>query len=94
MNIGDCQAMGQQPISFFRQVLTLAVYPRFMNHPRFPSDAKSRAKEFLDNCAGRSIGSYTDSFGIDFVRKKCAEYIERRDSYSSNWKDVFITNGK
>ncbi|EDL29603.1 glutamic pyruvic transaminase 1, soluble, isoform CRA_a [Mus musculus] len=46
-NIGDAQAMGQRPITFFRQVLALCVYPNLLSSPDFPEDAKRRAERIL-----------------------------------------------
>ncbi|CAG5896573.1 unnamed protein product [Menidia menidia] len=40
-NIGDAHAMGQQPITFFRQVLALCSYPELLSDSTFPEDAKN-----------------------------------------------------
>ncbi|XP_055617791.1 alanine aminotransferase 1 [Toxorhynchites rutilus septentrionalis] len=78
-NIGDCHAMGQQPITFLRQVLGLVAYPPLFNDKSIPEDAKEHARIILDGCKGRSVGSYTDSNGIEVVRRHVAEYIQNRD---------------
>ncbi|KAL1128921.1 hypothetical protein AAG570_013455 [Ranatra chinensis] len=92
-NIGDCHAMGQVPITFIRQVLALVAYPELMDDPRFPSDVKSRARDILDGCKGGSVGSYSDSPGIELIRRHVAQYIEKRDGIHSNFSDVILCAG-
>nr|CAD7392176.1 unnamed protein product [Timema cristinae] len=92
-NIGDCHAMGQVPITFIRQVLALVAYPELLDDPRFPTDVKERAKVLLAGCKGGSVGSYTDSPGIEVIRRHVAQYIERRDGIPSNWEDILLSAG-
>ncbi|KAJ0178034.1 hypothetical protein K1T71_005857 [Dendrolimus kikuchii] len=42
---------------------------------------------------GNSVGSYTQSHGIELIRRHIAEYIERRDGYKANWEDICISSG-
>ncbi|KAL7386621.1 hypothetical protein ABVT39_011133 [Epinephelus coioides] len=93
-NIGDAHAMGQQPITFFRQVLALCSYPELLNDNTFPEDAKSRARRILQSCGGNSMGSYSASQGIDCVREDVARYVERRDGgVPCNPDDIYLTTG-
>ncbi|KAJ8276884.1 hypothetical protein GJAV_G00068980 [Gymnothorax javanicus] len=93
-NIGDAQAMGQQPITFFRQVLAICSYPELLNDTKFPEDAKNRARRILQSCGGGSIGAYTISKGIECVRRDVARYIERRDGgIPSDPDNIFLTSG-
>ncbi|CAH0546430.1 unnamed protein product [Brassicogethes aeneus] len=92
-NIGDCHAMGQVPITFIREVLALVTYPKLLEDPSFPDDAKMRAKLILAGCRGSSVGSYTDSPGIEIIRKHAAEYIERRDGIPADWQNIVISAG-
>uniref|UniRef100_A0A1A9X3W4 alanine transaminase n=1 Tax=Glossina brevipalpis TaxID=37001 RepID=A0A1A9X3W4_9MUSC len=92
-NIGDCQAMGQRPITFLRQLLNLTFAPELLESPDFPDDVKDRAEEILDACQGMSIGSYTDSAGLEIVRRQVAKYIENRDCLACDWRNVFLTSG-
>jgi len=92
-NIGDCHAMGQTPITFIRQVLALVSYPVLLDDPRFPTDAKARAKDILSGCRGGSVGSYTDSPGIEMIRRHVAQYIERRDGLVSSWENIILSAG-
>ncbi|XP_072378440.1 alanine aminotransferase 1 [Diabrotica undecimpunctata] len=92
-NIGDCHAMGQVPITFIRQVLALVAYPKLLDDPQFPEDAKERARTILKGCRGSSLGSYTDSPGIEIIRRHVAQYIENRDGIPSDWQNIVISGG-
>lgn len=93
-NIGDCHAVGNEPITFIRQVLACCLYPELMHSAEFPSDVVARAKHLLSGCAGASMGSYTDSAGIELVRVDVAKYIEERDGgIPSDPSNIFLTTG-
>ncbi|KAF7222308.1 alanine aminotransferase 2-like isoform X1 [Nothobranchius furzeri] len=93
-NIGDAHAMGQQPITFFRQVLALCSYPELLSDSTFPEDAKSRACSILNSCGGNSMGSYSPSQGIESVRQDVARYIERRDGgVPCDPDNIYLTTG-
>ncbi|XP_014616813.1 PREDICTED: alanine aminotransferase 1 isoform X1 [Polistes canadensis] len=91
-NIGDAHAMGQKPITFLRQVLSLTTLPSLLDDPSYPEDAKSRARALLQACKG-SVGCYTESVGMEIVRKHIAQYIEERDGIPSNHQNIFLGNG-
>lgn len=92
-NIGDCHAMGQIPLTFIRQVLGLVSYDKLFDDPSIPSDAKARARAILNDCKGGSLGSYSDSAGIEIIRKHVAEYIARRDGFDSDWQNIILSGG-
>ncbi|XP_062845654.1 alanine aminotransferase 2 [Trichomycterus rosablanca] len=93
-NIGDAHAMGQQPITFLRQVVALCTYPELMDSPSFPEDAKWRARRILQGCGGQSIGSYSGSEGVNCIRQDIAGYIQQRDQgVPSNPDNIFLTTG-
>ncbi|XP_045596469.1 alanine aminotransferase 2 [Procambarus clarkii] len=92
-NIGDAHAMGQKPITFLRQVVSLCLMPSLMDDPSIPSDAKARARGILDGCKGSSLGSYSDSAGIEIIRHHVAQYIAKRDGFPSNWEDIILCAG-
>ncbi|XP_063677595.1 alanine aminotransferase 2-like [Bolinopsis microptera] len=94
-NIGDAHAMGQKPISFVREVISLSVSPNLMKTAPscFTNDAIQRATEILENVGGQSMGSYTDSPGIVTVRNHVAEYISERDGYPASPDDIFVGTG-
>lgn len=91
-NIGNPQQLGQTPLTFYRQVSALVEYPQLMEQPIFPSDAIERAKEVL-KAMGGSVGAYSHSQGIPLIRKRVAEFIEKRDGYPANPDDIFLTAG-
>lgn len=93
-NIGDCHATGQKPITFLRQVMALCAYPDLMKSDQFPQDAKDKAQRLLNACGGQSVGAYTDSAGLEIVKKDIADFIARRDGgISANPDDIFLTTG-
>ncbi|KAL7673040.1 hypothetical protein ACOME3_007911 [Neoechinorhynchus agilis] len=94
-NIGDCHATGGKFITYIRQVLAACTYPELMKHNGlFPSDVKNRARLILDNCgSGKSLGSYSESVGIDCLRKSIANYISNRDGIDVKYTDIFASTG-
>ncbi|XP_005108862.1 alanine aminotransferase 2 [Aplysia californica] len=92
-NIGDCHATGQKPVTFIRQVLALCTYPDLLNSDGFPEDVKARARKILDGCKGGSLGSYSESAGLLAIRKDIAAYIEERDGYPSDPKNIVMCTG-
>ncbi|KAH8316099.1 hypothetical protein KR074_007393, partial [Drosophila pseudoananassae] len=93
-NIGDCHAMGQQPLTFLRQLLALTFETRLLDSPEYPEDVKKRACAILEGCQGKSVGSYTDSAGLEVVRRQVAAFIEKRDGgIPSDWQNIYLTGG-
>lgn len=92
-NIGDCQAMGQKPLTFIRQIVALCTYPQLLNSNEFPSDVKERVKTILSGCGGGSVGSYSDSAGVEIIKKHVAQYIEKRDGIPSDYKNIILSTG-
>ncbi|XP_064610440.1 alanine aminotransferase 2-like [Liolophura sinensis] len=92
-NIGDCHATGQTPLTFIRQVVTLCAYPELIKTSDFPTDAKQRAQRILDGCGGKSVGAYSDSAGVEVIRRDVADYIEKRDGHPANYTDIFLSTG-
>ena len=93
-NIGDAHAMGNKPITFIRQVLALITHLPLLDNEEFPEDAKSRARAILAGCKGGSVGSYSDSPGLEVIRRHVAEYIMERDGgIESDWKNIILCAG-
>ncbi|KAJ1700490.1 hypothetical protein LUZ63_000269 [Rhynchospora breviuscula] len=96
-NLGNPQALGQKPITFFRQVLALCEYPALLDsdeaHKIFSSDAISRAKKILSTLTGKSTGAYSHSKGAKGLREMIADGIALRDGYPANPEDIFLTDG-
>ncbi|CAF1292350.1 unnamed protein product [Rotaria sordida] len=93
-NAGDCHASYNQiPITYIRQFIAGCSYPPFMETPDFPSDIKCKVESLMSVCGGRSLGSYTEASGIFAIRQDVADYIHRRDGYSSNPEDIYLCDG-
>jgi glutamate--glyoxylate aminotransferase len=96
-NVGNPHALGQQPITFMRQVLSLMMMPSLLDQPMihtmFPDDAISRAKLYLKNIKG-GLGAYTDSKGNPYIRQEIANFITEQSGGSRcDPNNVFISNG-
>jgi len=95
-NIGNPHAVGQKPISFIRQVLSLVEYPDLLNNPNihllYPEDVIERAREYIVK-SKNGVGAYSNSQGFDFVVKDIANFIEARDGYKADPKNIFLSNG-
>ncbi|RDB28269.1 putative alanine aminotransferase, mitochondrial [Hypsizygus marmoreus] len=94
-NIGNPQQKGldQPPITFSRHVAALTEWPALADLApnAFPKDVIARAKELGEEIG--SIGAYTHSQGVPFIRKNVAKFIEERDGYPSNPAHIFLTGG-
>lgn len=89
-NIGNPQALGQKPITYYRQVLSGLLNPGVV--PSLPADVQQRVQETMDATSG-SIGAYTHSQGLLKIREDIAEFILDRDGYSANPDNIFLTDG-
>ena len=93
-NIGDAHAMGNKPITFIRQVLAIVTHPPLLDSAEFPEDAKTRARDILKGCKGGSVGSYSESPGLEIIRRHVAEYIKNRDGgIQSDWQKIILCAG-
>ena len=94
-NIGNPQAVEQQPLSFGRQVQSLLAWPALMDMPgaseTFAPDAIARAQEYLE--AETKVGAYTESQGLSIVRQQVAEFIAARDGVPAVKENIFLTDG-
>jgi len=92
-NIGNPQALGQKPITFGRQTLSLLVNPSLLASVRdlYPADVIERAERYI--AATPSVGAYSDSQGVRLVREEVAEFIAERDGYPASADDIFLTDG-
>jgi len=95
-NIGNPHAVGQKPITFIRQVLSLVEYPELLENPNihllYPEDVIERAREYVIGTKN-GVGAYSNSQGFDFAVKDVANFIEARDGYKPDTKNIFLTNG-
>ncbi|KAJ9537641.1 hypothetical protein OSB04_030374 [Centaurea solstitialis] len=84
-NIGNPQSLGQQPITFFREVLALCDHPTILDKSEtqglFSADSIERAWQILDQIPGRATGAYSHSQGVKGLRDTIAAGIEARDGF-------------
>ncbi|KAJ7852853.1 alanine aminotransferase [Mycena leptocephala] len=84
-NIGNPQQKGldQPPITFTRQVAALMEWPALADLAPgvFPADVIG------------SVGAYSHSQGVPFIRKSVAKFIEERDAHPASPDDIFLTAG-
>lgn len=96
-NIGNPQSLGQQPITFFREVLALCDHPAILDKSEtsglFSADAIERAWQILDQIPGSATGAYSHSQGIKGLRDTIAAGIEARDGFPADPNDIFLTDG-
>ena len=88
-NIGNPQALGQKPLSFNRQVLSLVTNPDMLADPAFralyPPEVVERAEKYKSRIGG-GIGAYTVLPAAPALRqRRCLSYSEhlltRRRAY-------------
>mmetsp|Transcript_24831 Transcript_24831/g.49481 ORF Transcript_24831/g.49481 Transcript_24831/m.49481 type:complete len:652 (+) Transcript_24831:122-2077(+) len=98
-NIGNPHAVGQKPITYYRQVLSLCDLPPEcgVDNPTvasgFPADAVERARELRAAIGDAGTGAYTNSQGIGKFRNDVAQFISARDGHISLPSNIFLTNG-
>lgn len=98
-NIGNPHAVGQKPITYYRQVLALCDLPAEcgIENPQvssaFPTDVVNRAIEMRSAIGPAGTGAYTNSQGIAKFRDDVAAFLTARDGHVSDPGNVFLTNG-
>lgn len=99
-NIGNPHSVGQEALTWPRQVLALCDLPDDMgvDHPQaadvFPADAIDRARVIKAGLGGVGTGAYSHSQGARIFREDIVEFIEQRDGgVSSDVDSIFMTNG-
>jgi aspartate/methionine/tyrosine aminotransferase len=96
-NIGNPQALGQTPITYYRQVLSLLEDPSKIERERklgkllgesaaeielLPDDVLAVAERMLAG-VGTGVGAYSESNGPRFIREAVARFIDRRDDIAA-----------
>lgn len=102
-NIGNPQALGQKPISFSREVLSLLENPKLIISENINSQFSNYSIELADKLLSKmetGLGAYTDSKGFYFIRESVAKFIDKRDdidssqpALQSNPDNIFLTDG-
>jgi len=97
-NIGNPQQLDQKPITFFRQVLSLMENPQLLEHEEvlkkslgYKEDVIERARKLLKDV--KSVGAYSQSQGALGIRQSVADFIERRDGYSADPANIYLSAG-
>lgn len=96
-NIGNPQAMGQKPLTFPSQVLSVLHFPSWESNADFqrlfPDDVLSRAQKLTAAMGVGGLGKYSHSQGHAFVRESVASFIEARDGFAADPSHIFLTAG-
>ncbi|TVU09663.1 hypothetical protein EJB05_43152, partial [Eragrostis curvula] len=96
-NLGNPQALGQKPITFFREVLSLCDNPTLLDRDETPTlfstCAIKRARTIIESIPSRNSGGYTSSRGVKNLRQAVADGISARDGFPSDPDDIFLTDG-
>jgi len=98
-NIGNPQALGQKPISFYRDVLSLLENPNLIQREKYfkqnPIDKFNNFSNYSIEIADKllskmetGLGAYTDSKGFYFIRESVAKYIDNRDRIDSSTQNL------
>lgn len=98
-NIGNPQSVGQKPLTFVRQVMSLCVNPDLLTEEKlditkqlFPADVIRRANKAIAGTPS-GFGAYSHSMGVPWMRDSVAKFIEERDGFPANPENIFLTNG-
>ena len=95
-NIGNPQSLGQEPISYSRDVLSFIVNPSLLQKSvvtsLYPSDVIERASFIMKNNPV-GLGAYSLSAGMMFVRQAVADFISKRDNIPAVKENIFLTDG-
>jgi aspartate/methionine/tyrosine aminotransferase len=108
-HLGNPQALGQRPISFYRQVLGLVEEPARIERERrlrtpeglaagegLPESVLETAETVLSGLE-TGLGAYTETGGPWFIREAIARYIDDRDGpdapVKADAEAIFLTNG-
>jgi aspartate/methionine/tyrosine aminotransferase len=94
-NIGNPQSLGQRPLTWVRQVLSLVEWPELADRlPEgvVPPDVIATARRVLAGTA-HGLGAYTESKGYRFVREAIAEFIRARDGIAADPEAIYLTDG-
>ena len=97
MHSGNPQALGQPPITFGREVLSILIHQQLgqsMDFSRYSQDAIDRAKFYHENMDPQALGGYAGhSSGYDGVKKDIIDFIQRRDGVEINPANLYLSTG-
>ncbi|RYO90042.1 hypothetical protein DL766_007318 [Monosporascus sp. MC13-8B] len=97
-NIGNPQELGQEPITFFRQVLSILENPKLLEHEDvllnslgYKTDVIARAKWLLSHVG--SVGAYSASAGVPAIKESVAKFLEERDGFPADPSHIYLSGG-
>ncbi len=95
-NIGNPQSLGQKPLTYIRQILSLMEYPDLLEAKNvneiYPADIIKRARH-LHHMMPHGTGAYTQSAGMPFIRNAVAQFVENRDGIETDSNHIILTDG-
>lgn len=95
-NIGNPQALKQQPLTYLRQALSLLENPALLEDASvvasYPKDIVARVRMLLQKHPF-GTGAYTQSPGIPFIRQAVADFIAKRDGVTADKDHIILTDG-
>jgi len=93
-NVGNPQAVGQQPMQFHRQVMACLMEPSLVERVGlFPDDVLERVSRYLSRLKDGATGAYSSPQGHLVFREDVASYLSARDQKDTEVDDVFLTDG-
>jgi len=96
LNIGNPHSLGQKPLTFNRQVLSLLMAPFLLEDSavrrNFPEDVILRAQLYLKEMKG-GLGAYSDSRGLPIIRQEVAAFLSSTSGQASDPDMIFLSNG-
>jgi alanine transaminase len=97
MHSGNPQALGQPPITFGREVLSIMMHHQFdqkVDYGRYSKDALERAKHYQSKIDPAAIGGYAGhSSGYDPVKQDVIDFIQRRDNLEIDPSNLYLSTG-
>lgn len=93
-NIGNPQALGQNPLSWVRRILALSEFPALaqLAPGAFPADAVEEAHRLIEG-SKHGLGAYSESKGVRFIREAVAQFIRERDGIDADPDSIYLTDG-
>lgn len=95
-NIGNPQQLGQQPLTYVREVLSLLHFPKLLSNlliEKLYSKYSIDVARFIMEKNPIGLGAYSQSAGISFIREAVSDFITKRDNIPVSQENIFLTDG-
>ncbi|KAH0476779.1 MAG: hypothetical protein KVP17_004518 [Porospora cf. gigantea B] len=89
LNIGNPQFCGQQPVSYFRDLVAGMMSTKDVDHGEEINEIVERWHAELTG----GLGAYSHSKGALVFRKQAAQWFHARDGFACDTESVYLTNG-